>query len=355
MTMLYLVLIPVFILAAIVIYIFFGGTKLSSAAESIIDEVLREDLPELVQGQSGFAISGEVKIWYECIAPCEEVKGTVMLISSMGGDGLSWPPAFMRSFLDAGYMVIRYDHRGTGMSDWIEGWDRKHPYTLVDMAGDAAAVLDALSIEQAHLVGLSLGGMVAQELAIHHPGRAASLTLMMTSAYAPDPDIPGLTTRTVLRYAVSGLPLLRYRILGGERNLIRERIAKMLQFLEPNDWDIREAARLVLYDLRRRRGLNLRGVLQHQAAVSVTPPRFDALQQLSIPALIIHGADDEMIPVEHGHKLAMIISGARTILLEGVGHVFPPPGLPELTVEIIAHIEASNSSRHNSGEVSSKQ
>jgi pimeloyl-ACP methyl ester carboxylesterase len=342
-TMLYLILIPVIILAALALYIFSGGTKLSSTAESIIDEVLRDDLPELVQGQSGFAISGEVKIWYECIAPPGENKGTVMLFSAMGGDGLFWPLAFVRSFLDAGYAVIRYDHRGTGMSDWIEGWDNKNPYTLVDMAGDAAAVLDALSVGRAHLVGLSLGGMVAQELAIHYPGRAASLTLMMTSAYAPDPDIPGLTTRTVLRYAMRGLPLLRYRILGGERNLIRERIAKMQQMVGPGDWDVGEMATMVLYDLRKRCGVNLRAVLQHQAAVSVTPPRFDALSRLKVPALIIHGTEDDIIPVEHGKKLATAIPGARTIWLEGVGHVFPPPGLPELTVEIIAHIEASAS------------
>ena len=277
-TMLYIFLIPVFILAALALYIFSGGMKLSSATELLIGEVLRDDLPELVQGQSGFAISGEVKIWYEYIAPRGEIKGTVMLLSPMGGDGLFWPLAFVRTFLHAGYAVIRYDHRGTGMSDWIKGWDSKHPYTLVDMAEDAVAVLNALSIGRAHLVGLSLGGMVAQELAIHHPGRAASLTLMMTSAYAPDPDIPGLTTRTVLRYAMRGLPLLRYRIMGGERNLIRERVAKMLQVVSPGDWDVRETATMVLYDLRMRRGVNLRAPLQHQAAVSVTPPRFVALR-----------------------------------------------------------------------------
>lgn len=345
--MLYLILLPVFILVAVAIYIFFGGTKLSYTAESIIDEVLRDDLPDLVQGKSGFATSGEINIWYECIAPPGEIKGTVMLLSSMGGEGLFWPRAFVRSFLDAGYSVIRYDHRGVGMSDWIEGWDRKHPYTLVDMAGDAVAVLDALSIERAHLVGLSLGGMVAQELAIHYPGRVASMTLMMTSAYAPDPDIPGLTTQTVLRSVISGLPLLRYRILGGERNLIRERIAKMQQFLDPSDLDIREMATMVLYGLRKRRGLNLGALLQHQAAVSVTPPHFEALQRLSIPALIIHGTEDEIIPFEHGNKLATILPDARTIWLEGVGHVFPPPRLPELTVEIIAHIEKSSSPHQN--------
>jgi pimeloyl-ACP methyl ester carboxylesterase len=100
---------------------------------------------------------------------------------------------------------------------------------------------------------------------------------------------------------------------------------------------------MVLYDLRKRCGVNLRAVLQHQAAVSVTPPRFDPLSRLNVPALIMHGTEDDIIPVEHVKKLATVIPGARTIWLEGVGHVFPPPGLPELTVEIIAHIEASAS------------
>ena len=234
--MLYLLLIPVFLLAALALYFFSGGMKLAPDAEAIIDEVLHEALPELVQGQSGYALSGGVKIWYEYMPPASAIKGTVMLFPSMGGDGMSWPQAFIQPFLHAGYAVIRYDNRGTGMSDWIEGWDSKHPYTLVDMAEDAAAVLNSLKIEHAHLVGLSLGGMIAQELAIHHPGRAASLTLIMTSAYAPDPDIPGLTTRAVLRQAIRGLPLLRFRIVGGERNLIRERLAKMTQALDPNDW-----------------------------------------------------------------------------------------------------------------------
>jgi pimeloyl-ACP methyl ester carboxylesterase len=188
--------------------------------------------------------------------------------------------------------------------------------------------------------------MVAQEMAIHSPERVASMTLMMTSAYAPDPDIPGLTTRTVLRHAMHGLPLLRYRILGGERNLIREPIAKMLQVVGPGYWDIREVATMVRYDLRKRRGMNLRALLQHQAAVSVTPPRFAALGRLDVPALIIHGADDEIIPFAHGKKLAAAIPGARTIWLEGVGHVFPPPHLQSLNTKIIAHIARSTDLHH---------
>jgi pimeloyl-ACP methyl ester carboxylesterase len=336
----YILLIPVFILAALTLYIFWGGMKLSPEIESIIDEVLRDELPELVQGQSGFAISGKVKIWYEHIIPSGEVEGMLMLLSPMGGDGLVWPLPFLKAFLEAGYAVIRYDHRGTGMSDWVGDWDSKHPYTLVDMAEDAIAVLDALSITRAHLLGLSLGGMVAQELAIHHPERAATLTLFMTSANVSDPEIPGLTTRTVLRSTVRGLPLLRYRIMGGERNLVRERVAKMLQVLDPSDGDIREAAEMVLYDLRKRRGINVRAPFQHLAAVNNTPPHFDALQRLDVPTLIIHGTEDEMIPIEHGKKLAAVIPGARAIWLEGVGHLFPLPHLPELTAEIIAHMAA---------------
>jgi pimeloyl-ACP methyl ester carboxylesterase len=101
-----------------------------------------------------------------------------------------WPPPFLRALSGAGYRIIRFDQRGTGASDWMPGWSRAHPYTLVDMARDAIAVLDATGTERAHLIGLSYGGMVAQEVAILQPHRVASLTLMSTSPDPTDPTLP---------------------------------------------------------------------------------------------------------------------------------------------------------------------
>src|SRR5688572_2451881 len=212
------------LLAGLLIYAFASGPTLPPETDAIIEDVLNSELSEIIVGQTGFASSDGLKIWYESISPEGSSKGTVLLIMANGGDALIWPPKFVRTFVDAGHQVIRYDHRGTGMSDRVENWDRKNPYSVADMAGDAVAVLDALKIQKAHLVGLSMGGMIAQEVAPNHPDRVASLTLMMTSGYIGDPDLPGLTSRYFLNTIVKGIPLLKYRILGGERNLINERI-----------------------------------------------------------------------------------------------------------------------------------
>jgi pimeloyl-ACP methyl ester carboxylesterase len=319
-------------LAAIFIFIFTGGPKLPPDTDAIIDEVISSELPEIIGGETGFASSGGLSIWYERISLEGSPKGVVLLLLGMGGDALFWPPKFVRGFLEAGYQVIRYDHRGTGMSDWVESWDRRNPYAVADMAGDVVAVLDALRVERAHLVGLSMGGMVAQEVAIQQPARVASLTLMMTSGFVGDPDLPGLSTRYLLGSALKGLPILKYRLLGGEKNLIKEHIAK----------HVRERAVVVLYGLRQRRGINLRGARQHLMAVTISGSRYEKLKTLHVPTLIIHGTADQMMPVEHGQKLAATIPNAKALWLEGLGHVFPVPDLAKLIKNITHHLEAAD-------------
>jgi pimeloyl-ACP methyl ester carboxylesterase len=227
------------------------------------------------------------------------------------------------------------------MSDWLENWDRSNPYSLADMAGDVVAVLDALQVERAHLVGLSMGGMVAQEVAIQQPSRAASLTLMMTSGFVGDPDLPGLSTRYLLGSALKGLPILKYRLLGGEKNLIKEHIAKHVAALGYDELDVRERAVVVLYGLRQRRGINLRGARQHLTAVTISGSRYEKLKTLHVPTLVVHGTADQMMPVEHGQKLAATIPNAKALWLEGLGHVFPMPDLAKLIKNITDHFEAA--------------
>ena len=332
-----IVLLPIS-LAVLIIYALASGPTLPPETDAIIDDVLIGELPEIIVGKTGLASSDGLNIWYESISPEVSSKGTVMLIMANGGDALIWPPKFVRAVVDAGYQVIRYDHRGTGMSDWVENWDRKNPYSIADMAGDAVAVLDELAIQKAHLVGLSMGGMIAQEVAIQQPDRVASLTLMMTSGYVGDPDLPGLTSHYFLDYLAKGIPLLKYRILGGERNLIRERIAKTILVVGREALDIKELAELVLYDLRKRRGINIQGAFQHQAAVSSAGSRYEKLKTLPVPTLIIHGTSDQFIPVEHGKKLVETIPNAKGIWLNGVGHVFPVPNMEAVTKDIISHL-----------------
>ena len=159
----------------------FGGPRLPAGTDAVIDQVAEGDLAGVITGTTGETDASGIRIWYESIPPVGRERGVVLLFMAIGGDALFWPPAFLRELSGAGYRVIRFDQRGTGASDWIQGWSRAHPYTLVDMARDAIAVLDAAGAERAHLIGLSLGGMVAQEVAILQPHRVASLTLMSTS------------------------------------------------------------------------------------------------------------------------------------------------------------------------------
>ncbi|MGJ7439654.1 alpha/beta fold hydrolase [Aquipuribacter sp. MA13-6] len=322
-------------------YLLLGGPRLSADVKAVIDRVVRSgDVSGVVTGDTGFATSGQVRIWYESIPPPGQERGVVLLSSAMAGDALFWPPPFIRALSGAGYRVIRYDHRGTGASDWMADWDRAAPYSLLDMAGDAVAVLDASSVDRAHLVGLSLGGFVAQEVAIAHPDRVASLTLLSTAADPTDATLPGPRTSFLLSSGLRGLPLLRYWVLGGEVNRIRGLVAKtMIAGVAASDLgEVGELARTALYVLRRRRGINLKALRQHQTAVAVTRSRYDLLPQVTSPTLVVHGTDDPVLPLAHAEKLAQLLPHARHLWLDGVGHQFPYPD-PVTVHAITAHMD----------------
>lgn len=325
------------LIASVTVWILFAGPKLPAGTDAIIEEVLNNELPELFTGETGVVKSDGLDIWYESISPKNQPKGTVLLNIGMGASALDWPQKFVREFVDSGYQVIRYDQRGTGRSDWVADWDNKNPYSLVDMAGDAVAVLDALEINEAHIVGLSMGGMIAQEIAINHPDRVTSLTLMMTTGNALDPKIPGLSSSYFISSMVKAIPLLKYRIAGGEKNLIKERIAKTISGLGYEELDIKEIAEVVLYDLRKRKGFNLKGVFQHKKAVEISPSRYDKLKTIDIRTLVIHGTDDQFMPIEHGKKLVEIIPNAKGLWIDGMGHIFPFPNMDEIMKDIIKH------------------
>ncbi|WP_247829077.1 alpha/beta fold hydrolase [Arthrobacter antioxidans] len=295
----------------------------------------------VVTGTSGYAQSGAVRIWYESIPPVAAEKGVVLLNSSLGVGSLFWPPAFLRGLSAAGYRVVRYDHRGTGASSWMTGWSRKRPYSLIDMASDAIAILDELRIDRVHLIGLSLGGFVAQEVAIAHPERVRSLTLMSTSADPTDASMPGPRTWSLIRSAIGALPLLRYRLLGGETNLVKEFLAGLVARSGDEPVDVEEWTRIILYDLRERNGLNLRAVLQHQVAVAVTRSRYQLLAGVTVPTLVIHGSADAFLPIEHGYRLAAAIPSAGGLWLEGAGHPFPYPDMPSVAAAVTSHLDAA--------------
>jgi pimeloyl-ACP methyl ester carboxylesterase len=217
-----IVFIAVVFIAGAIIY--FTGPKLPNDIDKIIDETIKSDLPELLKGKTGYVKSGDTKIWFESIGQSGMEKGTVLLFMGISNDALGWPQGFIESLVDSGYQVIRFDYRGTGMSDWIEDWG-KNSYSLSDLAGDAVAILDTLGIKRAHLIGISLGGMVAQEFAINHPERTLTLASIMSSGNIVDKDLPGISWKTTFDLIKIGL---KYGIFPTERKTIKLHVAARL-------------------------------------------------------------------------------------------------------------------------------
>ena len=319
------------------------GPRLPPGTERTIARIRARPVTGVVTGKSGYARSGGVRIWYESIPPIGAEKGVVLLNIALGAGSLFWPPAFLRALAAAGYRVVRYDQRGTGASSWMTGWSREHPYSLIDMAGDAIAVLDELRVDRAHVLGLSLGGFIAQEVAIEYPERVRSLTLMSTSADPTDTSMPGPRTWPLIRSVIGGMWLLRYRLLGGETNLVKEMLAGLVAQGGDESVDVEGWTRIVLYDLRERNGLNFRALRQHQTAVAVTRSRYPLLGTITAPTLVIHGTADAFLPIEHGYRLAAAIPVARGLWLEDAGHPFPYPDMDEVVAAITDHLNASHS------------
>lgn len=318
------------------------GPRLPPGTDRTIARIRSGPVTGVVIGESGYAQSGEVRIWFESIAPVDVEKGVVLLNIALGASSLYWPPAFLRALSAAGYRVVRYDQRGTGASSRMPDWMRQHPYSLIDMASDAIAVLDELRIARAHMLGLSLGGFIAQEIAIGYPERVQSLTLLSTSADPTDASMPGPRAWPLIKSAIAGLPLLRYRLLGGETNLVRELLAGLVAQGGDDPVDVEEWTRIVLYDRRERGGFNLRALRQHQVAVAVTRSRYPLLGTITAPTLVIHGAEDTFLPIEHGRRLAAAIPSASGMWLEDAGHTFPYPDMRAVTSAITDHLDASD-------------
>jgi pimeloyl-ACP methyl ester carboxylesterase len=330
-------------IAALVAALSLCGPRLPPGTGRTIARVRSGPVTGVVTGQSGFARSGAVRIWFESVPPVGAERGVVLLNIALGASSLYWPPAFLRALSAAGYRVVRYDQRGTGASSRMPDWTSRHPYSLIEMAGDAVAVLDELRIDRAHVIGLSLGGFIAQEIASGYPDRVQSLTLMSTSADPTDSTMPGPDTWPLIRSAIAGLPLLRYRLLSGEANLVKEVIAGLAAQRGGDPVDVEEWTKIVLYDRRERGGFDFAALRQQQVAVTVTRSRYPLLDAITVPTLVVHGERDHFLPIEHGRRLAAAIPSASGLWLKDAGHPFPYPDMVTVTRAITSHLLAASS------------
>jgi pimeloyl-ACP methyl ester carboxylesterase len=226
----------------------------------------------------------------------------LLLIMGMSGTSLHWGEPFLE-LLRRDFDVIAYDHRGVGASTRLEG-----PVTITQLAEDGSALLEALGIESADVLGISMGGMVAQELALKHPEQVRTLTLGCTFCGGPD--------------SVATSPAVLGRLADAMASGDRERALRA-------GWEANVSPAMAADDDAY--GAFLAIAARRAVAVPVVMAQLQAcgahdtsarLHELAAPTLVIHGTEDEMLPVENGRLVAQLIPGSRLEILDGVGHMF---------------------------------
>ncbi len=305
-----------------------SGIQLPKNIDTLISQLQKEPLPILIKGETGTAKNGDVSIFYEAINGIDPSKDTILLICGHTQTLLDWYPHFYQPLIDGGYQVIRFDNRGVGQSDWLKDWgkpnkNKPNKYKLEDMAMDAIAVLDAVGVTKAHLIGMSMGGMIGQRLAISHSDRVLSLTSIMSTGYFDDSklvNIPPPFMRDIIRVT------LRYaRTKEQEESKLKTHLTvrRMLQGKGGYAFDDSMVLKKALYEIRERNGYHVKATDQHSYAIKSSGSRYDELGDIKVPTLVIHGTTDPLIDFPHAEKYAPMIPNSEKLFIEGMGHDLP--------------------------------
>ena len=251
---------------------------------------------------------GAVEIEYEAFG--DAANNAVLLINGLGSHMTRWPEAFCALVLARGLFVVRFDNRDVGLSTWCEGAD----YSVDDMAGDAAAVLDAVGKSAAHIVGISMGGMIAQVFAASFPERTLSLTSIMSNTGNPDLPPPSVAAMEALM-ARPGDP--------SDASFVADSVERALIIGSPAyPWP--QGALAARARAEADRAFNPPGVARQMAAVRAGGDRRPLLAKITAPTVVLHGADDPLVPVAGGRDTAASIPGAELRIIPGMGHDLPP-------------------------------
>jgi pimeloyl-ACP methyl ester carboxylesterase len=276
-----------------------------------------------------------------------EGRPVVLLIMGLGMQLIAWPDGFVQSLVDAGFRVVRYDNRDVGLSQGFDeagtgnliwqgvrqriGLPVRSAYTLKDMANDALGVLDALGIRRAHVIGASMGGMIAQRLAASAPLRAASLISIMSSSGArhlpgPRPDVAaalmrrpaGRTEAALVAHSLGFVRLISSPAYPQDEQTHIDRISRGL-----------------------RRAYRPAGVVRQILAIGADSGREAVLAGITSPALVLHGDADVLVPIACGEDTARRIPGARFVAVPGMGHDLPPRVIEILLQDIVPFLQTA--------------
>ena len=266
----------------------------------------------------------------------------LLLVSGLGAQMISWDEAFCEQLAAHGFRVIRIDNRDAGLSTKFEEAGPPdlvaavtgHPrpaYRLEDMADDAAGVLDALGMQAAHILGASMGGYIGQLIALNHPNRVLSLTLIMSGPSGKD-TVPPWPQAAGVFMTVPG-PTRDERIAQAIRN---RRIFTGAGNPFDEEYERHRAERA--YD----RSYYPVGLGRQLVASIAAPSRLERLPKVAVPTLVIHGLDDPLLPVENGRRVAAAIPGARLLELEGMGHNVPVRYWRKITDAVVETAHRAN-------------
>jgi pimeloyl-ACP methyl ester carboxylesterase len=272
-------------------------------------------------------------------------RPAVVLVMGLGMQLVAWPPAFLQALQSAGFRVVRFDNRDIGLSDKLDHlgvpnlmWEGfKHrvglpvraPYSVHDMAADTLGVMDALGIGQAHIVGVSMGGMIAQRLALAAPQRVRSLTSIMSSSgarYLPGPKAHVLQT-------------LLSRPKGRGEAAVVEHYVKLFRVIGSPGFPLEEQQlrERILQGVRR--SFHPAGTARQMAAIAADSRRADELPRIKSPTLVVHGKDDPLVPFACGQDTARRIPGAQLVAIHGMGHDLPPGAVNLILAPLVPHLQ----------------
>ena len=274
-------------------------------------------------------------------------RPAVLLIMGLGMQLVAWPPALVQALVDAGFRVIRLDNRDIGLSQKLDHLGKPNlawtsikyklglrvsaPYSLHDMAADSLAVLDALNVAQAHVVGLSMGGMIAQRIALAAPARVLSLTSIMSSSGA----------RGLPQAQAQVLRVLLSRPAGSDLASVTDHYVKLFKAIGSPGFPMEEAELRLRIAAGVQRSFHPAGVLRQMVAIVADGRRAGELTTLRLPTLVLHGKADPLVPFACGEDTARRIPGARLIGIEGMGHDLPDGVVQRLLEPLIPHLVAA--------------
>jgi pimeloyl-ACP methyl ester carboxylesterase len=287
--------------------------------------------------------SNNFYLWYETFGKKE--NASILLIQGSGAQGLLWQEQFCEKLAQKGYYVIRYDHRDTGQSSYVDY--QKTPYELKDLMEDAKLILDTLELKKAHIVGSSMGGYIAQLLAIHYPERVLTLTLMMTSLLSISLEHAFLEDNNPFSLPLPTKQFTNSLLEIGPVSQTQEGLVNYMLSI----WSAYNGT-AISYDpvywtslakIWIARTKDLSASYNHRLAVSASPSNRESdLENLQVQTLIIHGSVDPFFPIEHAYALRKAIPASSLMIVEKMGHLFHDAFTETVLDALVSHLQKYN-------------